>query len=291
MGPIDGMEAMKTESAQVEPIQASWKISDVIARYPALVDELASLNPTFRLLRNPVARRVQARLVTVAQAARVAGMEAEVLVSALNAAIGCATQPAANATAGSRPSGESSRPSWVGESRIGAEIDAHRLQREGIEPFGAIMAAARQVRPGEVLRLRSSFEPVPLYDVMAQRGFERSTRQVAEDDWEIQFLNSGHKVEGAIPTAAPPAATGSRNWDSPTATLTIDVSDLVPPEPLIRIMEALEELPSGASLLVHHVRRPVHLYPQLEQSGYRHQTRDVAPGKVEILIEKPASGQ
>ncbi len=79
------------------------------------------------------------------------------------------------------------------------------------------------------------------------------------------------------------------DWSAPDATITIDVSDLVPPEPLVRIMEALEDLPSGGRLLVHHVRRPVHLYPQLDQSGYRHQTRELGPGKVELLIEKPAA--
>jgi hypothetical protein len=58
---------------------------------------------------------------------------------------------------------------------------------------------------------------------------------------------------------------------------------------MIRILEALEELPVGASLLVHHVRRPMHLYPRLDDLGYRHETREIGPNRVEVLIEKPAN--
>jgi hypothetical protein len=70
--------------------------------------------------------------------------------------------------------------------------------------------------------------------------------------------------------------------------VTIDVSELVPPEPMIKILEALEMLPAGGRLLVRHLRRPMHLYPRLDEMGCRHETRELAPGRVEVLIQKPA---
>ena len=264
-----------------------WKISEVIARYPQLVDELVSLNPTFRLLKNPVARRVQSRLVTVAQAARIGGMAPEGLLDRLNAAIG-ATAEAAPPDDACVPEQLEHAPVWTTEAPVVADVDVRDLQRGGEEPFGRIMAAARLTSAGQMLRLRSSFEPVPLYTVMAQRGFDRWTERHEDDDWEVLFLNAGRPT-GKISAPAPqPADTIAASWTTPTARVTIDVSDLVPPEPLIRIMGALEDLPPGGSLLVHHVRRPIYLYPQLDEAGYRHQTRDLGPGKVELLIEKPA---
>jgi hypothetical protein len=48
------------------PIEAGWKISQVLETYPALLDTLVELTPAFSKLRNPIMRRVQSRLVTVA---------------------------------------------------------------------------------------------------------------------------------------------------------------------------------------------------------------------------------
>ncbi|MGA7671966.1 MAG: DUF2249 domain-containing protein [Nitrolancea sp.] len=277
-----------SNTTQLEPIQASWKISDVIGRYPQLVDELAGLNATFRLLRNPVARRVQARLVTVAQAAQIAGMEPDNLVSVLNAAIGVtATEPVSADMPATAQSVDV--PGWIAQTPV-VEVDARALQRQSEEPFSAIATAMRKAAPGEVVRLRSTFEPVPLYSVLGQRGFEHFSQQVGEDDWEVLLYNAGRTRAPQAATATPPSsAVLDADWSAPDATITIDVSELVPPEPLVRIMEALEQLPSGGRLLVHHVRRPVHLYPQLDQSGYRHQTRELGPGRVELLIEKPGA--
>lgn len=153
-----------TESAP-EPILASWKVSEVISRYPHLVDELVKLNPTFRLLRNPVMRRVQSRLVTVAQAAAIAGMEPAELVQALNRAIGIEV-PDEQPTEQGGTAGAADEPPWVGSVPIDAEVDARPMQREGREPFSAIMAAARSTAPGHAFRLWNTFEPVPLYDVL-----------------------------------------------------------------------------------------------------------------------------
>src|SRR5581483_7919244 len=153
---------------------------------------------------------------------------------------------------------------------------------------------------GEVLALRSSFEPLPLYDVLGKRGFVHQAQQLGPDDWEVRFLrvapSPGSAAGPAFPEAAPPAPAGAdatpptEAWEAPAAVVTVDVSDLVPPEPMVRILETLEQLAPGSTLLVHHVRRPVYLYPRLDALGYRHETRDLGPGQVEILIHKPIGG-
>jgi hypothetical protein len=58
---------------------------------------------------------------------------------------------------------------------------------------------------------------------------------------------------------------------------------------MIKILETLETLPVDARLLVHHVRRPIHLYDRLDEIGYAHETRDLGPGKIEVLIQKRQS--
>ena len=55
---------------------------------------------------------------------------------------------------------------------------------------------------------------------------------------------------------------------------------------MMRVLEALARLEPGQRLLVHHVRRPVHLLARLEQDGHLYALRELGPGRVELLIEK-----
>ncbi|MBX5491397.1 MAG: DUF2249 domain-containing protein [Chloroflexi bacterium] len=276
-----------------EPILASWTIHEVLARYPELLETLIALSPAFSKLRNPLLRRVQSRLVTVAQAAQLAGLEPAALVRQLNAAVGGNTAPLEADASGPAGAAAELPPAAFADAPIVATVDARPLLDRGEEPFGAIMAAAARVGVGEALLLRNSFEPLPLYDVLGQRGFRHQTRQLAPDDWEVRF------VRVAAPGRAPamPEAGASAPvpvapaQQAPAAVVTIDVSDLVPPEPMVRILGALEALAPGQTLLVHHVRRPVYLYPQLDALGYRHETRDREGGGVEIWIHKPPVGE
>jgi len=70
-------------------------------------------------------------------------------------------------------------------------------------------------------------------------------------------------------------------------TLAIDVSHLPPPLPMVRILESLRDLGPGETLLVHHTRRPIHLYPKLEALGCTHETTDLPGGAVTVRITNP----
>jgi hypothetical protein len=52
----------------------------------------------------------------------------------------------------------------------------------------------------------------------------------------------------------------------------LDARGLEPPQPLIRILSALGELPDGGEIHARTDRRPIHLYPLLLVRGYRGET-------------------
>jgi len=58
------------------------------------------------------------------------------------------------------------------------------------EPFGDIMAALDDLDAGETLRLVSSFEPAPLYEVVTERGFDYEAEQVAPDEWRVTIRHA-----------------------------------------------------------------------------------------------------
>jgi uncharacterized protein (DUF2249 family) len=273
-----------------QPILASERISDVLNRYPTLVDTLIETSPAFRNLRNPVMRRVQSRLVTVSQAAGIAGLSVTELTRTLNVAAGLSS-PGVSEPIDPGQS-EFSDPSLIviPEAPIVAAIDVREIMARGEEPFRAIMRVASNVPAGAAFRLVASFEPLPLYDVLARQGFTPRSHEIGDGAWEVIFTRAA-ELAHHVP-AFEDSAGSDDDWPAEvTAEVTIDVRELVPPEPMIKILEALEELRPGERLLVHHVRRPIHLYDRLDEMGYRHQTRDLGPAKVEVLIEKPVGAQ
>jgi len=61
-------------------------------------------------------------------------------------------------------------------------LDAREIDGE---PFGAILAALQSLPADGRLRLINSFEPEPLYGVLADRGFTHHTEQVDEEEWHV----------------------------------------------------------------------------------------------------------
>ena len=104
----------------------------------------------------------------------------------------------------------------------------------------------------------------------------------------FQWVVVSHGVGAARAADEPAPVSGEVDWSAPASEVTIDVSELVPPEPMVKILQMLETLPNGSRLLVHHVRRPIHLYDRLDEMGYAHATRDLGPGQVEVMIQKRA---
>ena len=105
------------------------------------------------------------------------------------------------------------------------ELDIRPLLETGVEPFRAIMDAATRLRPGEVLQLIVPFEPVPLHDVMAGRGFGkwiRAPEPGSSHSWEIY---SFPPLEPDEETADPPKKKDDSGVED---MIELDVRDLPP---------------------------------------------------------------
>jgi uncharacterized protein (DUF2249 family) len=275
------------------PITPDTKISDLLKEYPQLLDVLADYSPAFGKLRNPLLRRTFGRLTTLSQAATIGGVDLTELLRTLRQTAGepelapvdegetLASLPLSAATP--------EPPSWLEEDRVTVTFDVRPLQARGEEPLSPILSAAAKVKEGDILRLWNTFEPFPLYEVLEKKGFVPWARQTDEGDWEVYFYKKAPGEELAIPEAPAEAegpALSKVGGPAPkVATLDIDVSQLVPPEPMMRILEALNQLKPGDTLLVHHVREPMYLYPKLEELGHSHQTWKLGPDRVDLLIK------
>ena len=165
-------------------------------------------------------------------------------------------------------------------------LDVREDLRAGREPFARIMAAVDTLSPDGVLVLRVSFEPVPLYRVLARRGFAHWTESSEAEDWLVWFYREGATAAPAAGNPSPATPVDSAGAAPPAAasTVRLDVRGLEPPLPMVRVLEAVETLAPGQRLEVLHHRRPIFLYPQLEARGCRHATDEPEPGLVRIAI-------
>ncbi|MED3553577.1 DUF2249 domain-containing protein [Cytobacillus praedii] len=66
----------------------------------------------------------------------------------------------------------------------------------------------------------------------------------------------------------------------------LDNRGLEPPQPMMRTLDALESLPAGETLSIINDRRPMFLYEQLDEKGYKHKTSEREDGSYLIEITK-----
>ncbi len=76
----------------------------------------------------------------------------------------------------------------------------------------------------------------------------------------------------------------------PLDEILIDGRDLAPPEPMVRVLAALDAARPGQSVRLLLPREPFPLYPLLAGRGWRHDTVAQADGSYVIRIHRAGSG-
>jgi len=279
---------------------AETRVSELLDAHPEAVEVLAEFNPHFAKLRNRVLRKIMAPRVTLAQAARIAQVDVEAMLHVLARATGQAPPPGPQTPAPAPPPpAAAARPPFLdqftGERLV--TLDVRDDIRRGQEPFAKIMAAVKALQPAQALLLRNVFEPVPLYQVLGKKGLDHWTECRGPEDWWMYFYPAPAEAgtrspqpAGAAPGAEGPAATAQAPAEGPTAAraapaeVVVDARGLEPPQPMQRILEALATLPEGGTLRARTDRRPMLLYPKLEERGFRYETSEAGDDGYETRV-------
>lgn len=134
---------------------------------------------------------------------------------------------------------------------------------------------------GQHFVLLNDHDPIPLY-------YQFSAEFPAAFKWEYlergpeEFRVKITKLRAVtVATPIPPPAVPAPHA---VATVTaggrqdLDVRGLEPPEPLVRILDALESLPAGVALHAHTDREPCHLFGEAGQRGFRNECLEQPDG-------------
>jgi uncharacterized protein (DUF2249 family) len=139
---------------------------------------------------------------------------------------------------------------------------------------------------GEHFVLVNDHDPVPLYHQFAAQfpgAFAWEYLGSGPDEFQVQITRLSDS-----PTSAPIAPPSSRGCQGSSAAATgvLDTRDLEPPEPLVRILAAVESLGRGAVLRAQTDRRPLHLYPELDARGLHYVTEEQLDGSWLTTIQR-----
>ena len=160
------------------------------------------------------------------------------------------------------------------------------------------------LEPGEHFVLVNDHDPVPLYYQFAGQfpdAFKWEYLVAGPEEFHVRITRlkatPGPARRPDLPPWPPrgnqsPADAGEAGVATQThgqdacATTEVDARGLEPPEPMLRILSALETLPAGGVLRARTDRLPVHLLPELETRGVRHESTEQRDGSWIITLRR-----
>lgn len=271
-------------------ITKDYKISKMLNDYPQTLDVLLKASPHFSKLNNKVLRKTLATRVTVEQASKIAGVDLGILLENLNRSIGIKINNLEKINMkneiGAQQNSKHELLLNIPEEKI-KQLDVRPVIDSGRDPFSDIMNFIKELKDDEIFLLVNSFEPIPLYSVLGKKGFEHYTEK-NENVFKVYFYKS---VPGESTNINSSEGFNENNGQTDiTNVIEIDVRKLEPPEPMIKILEMLEQVDEKTLLLVHHHREPMMLYPKLEERGYQAVSNKIEENYYKVVITKKGNG-
>lgn len=276
-------------------INANTKIAVLLKQHPEALDAITGISPKFNKLRNPILRKVIAGRTSISMASTIGGCSPEDFFRALEP-LGFEI----DRTLEVRDEMVKERlPDYlqqVSSAKI-IELDVRALIDSGTDPLNQILHTISRLEPGEVLNIINSFEPTPLRQLLGKQGFESYANTKEPGLVHTYFFKKETPGVVSVATMLPTQTDlntanlkdGPTEWEEVLNRYqgnleTIDVRELPMPQPMHRILEALENLAPHKALLIHHKRIPVFLLPELEEKKWSYRIKEIDTDRVELLI-------
>ena len=180
-------------------VSENMKIKEVLALGEHMLDAFMWLAPEFERLQYPKLRRAMGGRVTVAQAARVARIPLTEALYVLNLAAGSNTNDLADTLRfygrrafEYRETNPPLKPLQIvnlndSDSRV-TFIDVMGEADKRVDPMPKIAKGLVSLQEqSDVLLIRHPFDPIPLRDMFARRGFASWAEERRPGDWFIYF--------------------------------------------------------------------------------------------------------
>ncbi len=180
------------------------------------------------------------------------------------------------------------KPDWVKSLNpsCGIYLDVRPMVEKELEPFQVILKTLKELKPGQHFQLVDSLESEALYPVLGRMGFIHYT-EFQDGAWNCYFKKAPEMEETAHENAET-AGSGTlfNKMMGVQPRLELDVRNLQPPLPLMKILENLPAIAEKGVLLVHHQKEPLQLMDKLRESGFEAVSRKLGETHYQILVWK-----
>lgn len=250
-----------------------------------VIAALVKLNSNFSKLKNPVLRKLLAGRVTIADACRIAHCDTAVFMNSMKEIGFRIGDDEEERVIQSAQIDFSREPRFV-------ELDARPYLEKDLDPLKDILNLVRKLNKGERLKIINAFEPVPLINLLRDKGYLCHVEAIAGHLFYTWF----EKTEASVPeldlAAEVPQSDEQQIFGlalqriPPEKIKYIDVRFLEMPQPMFRILEGIERLAADEALYVYHKKIPVFLFPELDKRGLSYVINRKSPMEYDLLIYK-----
>ena len=251
-----------------------------------VIDSLIKINSNFSKLHNPVLRNLLARRITIAEACKIAGCSPNVFFNSMKT-IGFVIDEKMI-----EPVSTKVNAIDFDLQTIVHELDVRPSLSKDHDPLKEILALAKRIGVGERMKIINSFEPVPLINLLAEKGFLYFTEVVTEKLAITWFEKTVDKIAFAALPAKPHDEAQQGLFDKILSRFPadkikyIDVRELKMPQPMIQILVQLENLNADELLYIYHKKVPVYLLSELNRKGLMFLLNRKSADELDMLIYK-----
>lgn len=271
-------------------INEQTKIAALLKFNPQALETIVALSPDFKKLRNPILRRIMAPRTSIAMASKIGGCTPQDFFKAL-APLGF--EATAWVQEAAMPETAEPFPAYLqalAPEKI-MRFDVRSILAGGEDPLRQIQQKVKALPLGHALLIINSFEPLPLISLLKRQGFNAYVHHVDAQTIETYFYKNSASATDTIPNASITSTADGGDWEMmlrkfDNHLVQIDVRHLEMPQPMMTILEALEQLPADKALYVHHKRIPVFLLTELKERNFDYRIKEVQAGEVYLLIFK-----
>ncbi len=264
-------------------INSSTKISKILRENNEAITAIASINKHFEKLNNPILRRVLAPRVSVKDAAKIGKISVNEFLQKLEEIgfdVAFEIEKLENTVLTSEKS--------IHKKSDLVTLDVRPTINAGADPFSEIMGTLKEMKDDETLQLINVFEPIPIIQILKEKGYAISVEKIGEDEYHTFFTkestHSHKEIVGEMPISEGSFEEKLVSFGGNVRE--IDVRHLEMPEPMVTILKELDNLPENYVLLVNHKKVPQFLLPELKSRNYLWMHKEVEQRLTLLLIYK-----
>ncbi|HJP63537.1 MAG TPA: DUF2249 domain-containing protein [Mucilaginibacter sp.] len=268
-------------------ISAHTKISQLLDfDHDLVIKTLVSLNKKFLRLKNPIVRGLLVKRATIADACKISKTEIADFMRSMKQ-IGFQI---ADEVPGEKDF--STITPFFPEPSDYLELDVRPLLAQDKDPLKGILKCIKNLEDNQGLKLVNTFEPLPLIHLLVDKGFSYRVEHVDANTVITCFNRSALPAADTLTAPAKELTMDDGQFDlilagfSPDRVTYIDVCHLEMPKPMLAILAETPNLKPGSALFIYHKKVPVYLLPELEKQGLQYVFKNIARGKVNMLIYK-----